>query len=136
MLSPKKTKYRKSQKGRRRKKGIATSRININFGEFGLRALETHWISSNQIEATRRTITHSFKRKGKLWIRIFPDKPVTAKSGETPMGKGKGAVDHWVAPVKKGIIMFEVTGVSEDSARQAFRLAGHKLPIKTQFVKK
>ena len=136
MLLPKKTKYRKQQKGRRRKKGIATSRTNINFGEFGLRALETHWITSSQIESVRRTITHSLKRKGKLWIRIFPDKPVTAKAGETPMGKGKGTVDYWVAPIKRGTIMFEVTGVSEGSAIEAFRLAGHKLPIKTQFVKK
>jgi len=135
MLSPKKTKYKKSHKGRRRQKGLASSRTTLSFGEFGLRALETIWLTSNQLEAARKTIMHSFKRKGKLWIRIFPDKPVTQKSAETPMGGGKGTVDHYVAPVKKGTIIFEITGVDEKAAREAFRLASHKIPIKTQFIK-
>ena len=135
MLSPKKTKYKKSHKGRRRQKGLASSRTTLSFGEFGLRALETIWLTSNQLEAARKTIMHSFKRKGKLWIRIFPDKPVTQKSAETPMGGGKGTVDHYVAPVKKGTIIFEITGVGEKAAREAFRLASHKIPIKTQFIK-
>ena len=135
MLSPKKTKYKKSHKGRRRQKGLASSRTTLSFGEFGLRALETIWLTSNQLEAARKTIMHSFKRKGKLWIRIFPDKPVTQKSAETPMGGGKGTVDHYVAPVKKGTIIFEITGVDEKTAREAFRLASHKIPIKTQFIK-
>jgi len=135
MLSPKKTKYKKSHKGRRRQKGLASSRTALSFGEFGLRALGTIWLTSNQLEAARKTIMHSFKRKGKLWMRIFPDKPVTMKSAETPMGSGKGAVDHYVAPVKKGTIIFEITGVDEETAREAFRLASHKIPIKTQFIK-
>ena len=134
MLSPKKTKYKKSHKGRRRQKGLASSRTALSFGEFGLRALGTIWLTSNQLEAARKTIMHSFKRKGKLWMRIFPDKPVTQKSAETPMGSGKGAVDHYVAPVKKGTIIFEITGVDEKTARETFRLASHKISIKTQFI--
>jgi len=135
MRSPSKTKYRKAQKGRRRKKGMASSRTKLSFGGFGLRSLETLWITSRQIEAARRTIIHGFKRKGKLWARIFSDKPVTAKSAETPMGSGKGAVDHYVAPIKKGTIIFEVTGVDEAMAREILRQASHKLPVKTQFIK-
>lgn len=134
MLSPKKTKFRKAHKGRRRLVGTPTSRINLKFGEFGLKALETQWISAKQIEAVRRTVMHHFKRKGKIWLRIFPDKPVTAKSAETPMGMGKGAVDHYVAPIKKGTIILEATGVDKETAEEAFRLASSKLPVKTQFV--
>lgn len=136
MLSPKKTKYRKSHKGRRRKKGKSFRKTTVAFGEYGLKAMETVWITDRQIEATRRVITKFLKKGGKLWLRIFPDKPVTAKSAEVPMGGGKGAVDYWVSPVKAGTIIFELTGVSEEIAKEAFRLANFKLPIKTKFVKK
>ncbi len=136
MLAPKKTKYRKSQKGRKRNKGISSKRTTLSFGEFGLKSLETKWLTDRQIEAARRTITKFVKKSGKIWLRIFPDKPITAKSPEVPMGGGKGSVDHWVAPVKAGTILFEITGIDENNAREAFRLASHKLPVKTKFVKK
>jgi len=134
MLMPKRVKYRKAHRGRM--KGRATRGNYIAFGEYGLQALEPHWITSRQIEAARRAIVRYVKRGGKLWIRIFPDKPVTAKAAETRMGGGKGALSHWVAVVKPGRILFEITGVNEEAAREALRLASHKLPIRTQFVTK
>lgn len=132
MLLPKRTKYRKLHRGRM--KGRAGRGNTLSFGEFGLQALEPCWMTSRQIEAARRAIVRHVKRGGKLWIRIFPDKPVTAKPAETRMGGGKGAVDHWVAVVKPGRMIFEISGVSEEAAREAMRLASHKLPIKTRFV--
>ena len=132
MLAPKKVKFRKMQKGRRR--GLAYRGSTINFGDYGLVALEAGWISSRQIESARVAITRQMKRAGKLWIRIFPDKPVTAKPAETRMGKGKGAPEYWVAVVKPGRIMFEFEGVDVEDAKEAVRLAGHKLPIKTKIV--
>jgi large subunit ribosomal protein L16 len=132
MLMPKRTKYRKQQRGRM--KGYATRGNNVTFGEYGMQALEQAWITSRQIEAARRAIQRYVKRSGKLWIRIFPDKPVTSRAAETRMGSGKGAVDHYVAVVKPGRILFEISGVTEDQAKEAFRLAGHKLPIKIQVI--
>ena len=132
MLAPKKVKFRKMQKGRRR--GLAYRGSTINFGDYGLVALEAGWITSRQIESARVAITRQMKRSGKLWIRIFPDKPITAKPAETRMGKGKGAPEYWVAVVKPGRIMFEFEGVDLDVAKEAVRLAGHKLPIKTKIV--
>ncbi|MFQ5341049.1 MAG: 50S ribosomal protein L16 [Anaerolineae bacterium] len=134
MLQPKRLKYRKQFRGRMRGKAYRGS--NVVFGEFALQAVEPSWLTSRQIEAARRAIVRHVKRGGKLWIRIFPDKPVTQKPAETRMGSGKGAVDHYVAVVKPGRIIFEIAGVSEPDAREAFRLAGHKLPIKTQFLAK
>ncbi len=134
MLMPKRVKYRKQMRGRM--KGRATRGTQIVFGEYGLQALEPAWITARQIEAARRAIVRHVRRRGKYWIRVFPDKPVTAKPAETRMGKGKGSVDHWVAVVKPGRIMFELSGVSEEMAREAMRLASHKLPIKCQFVKR
>ncbi len=134
MLMPKRVKYRKQMRGRM--KGKATRGTEVTFGEYGLQALEPAWVTARQIEAARRAIVRHVRRRGKYWIRIFPDKPVTAKPAETRMGKGKGAVDHWVAVVKPGRIMFELSGVSEEMAREAMRLASHKLPIKCQFVKR
>jgi len=134
MLMPKRIKYRKAHRGRM--KGRATRGITLAFGEYGLQALEPYWITSRQIEAARRAIVRYVKRSGKLWIRIFPDKPVTARAAESRMGGGKGALSHWVAVVKPGRILFEIGGVAEDTAREAFRLASHKLPIPTQFVTK
>ena len=132
MLQPKRVKYRKTHKGRRR--GAAQAGNAVTFGEFGLQAQERAWITARQIEAARRAIVHSVKRGGKVWIRIFPDKPVTSKPAETRMGSGKGAVDHWVAVVKPGRMLFEMSGVKEELAREAMRLASNKLPIKTRFV--
>jgi len=132
MLMPKRVKYRKAHRGRL--KGKASRGNEVAFGEFGLQALEPSWITGRQLEAARRAIVHRVKRTGKLWIRVFPDKPVTARPAETRMGGGKGAVDHWVAVVKPGRILFEIAGVKEELAREAMRLASHKLPIKTQFV--
>ncbi len=132
MLQPKRMKYRKQMRGRM--KGKATRGATVEFGDFGLQALEPAWITARQIESARRAIVRHVRRRGKYWIRIFPDKPVTAKPAETRMGKGKGAVDRYVAVVKPGRIMFELSGVSEDAAREAMRLASHKLPIKCQFV--
>lgn len=132
MLQPKRMKYRKQMRGRM--KGKATRGVTVEFGEYGLQALEPAWITARQIEAARRAIVRHVRRRGKYWIRIFPDKPVTAKPAETRMGKGKGSVDRYVAVVKPGRIMFELSGVSENLAREAMRLASHKLPIKCQFV--
>ncbi len=134
MLMPKRVKYRKQMRGRM--KGKSTRGTEVVFGEYGLQALEPAWITARQIEAARRAIVHHVRRRGKYWIRIFPDKPVTAKPAETRMGKGKGSVDHWVAVVKPGRIMFELGGVSEEMACEAMRLASHKLPIKCQLVKR
>lgn len=134
MLMPKRTKYRKQQRGRRRGKAYRGS--NVEFGEYGLKALEPAWITSRQIEAARIAMTRYIKRGGRVWIRIFPDKPVTAKPAETRMGKGKGSPEFWVAVVKPGRIMFEIEGVSEEVAQEAIRLAAHKLPIKAKFVKR
>ena len=132
MQQPKRVKYRKAQRGRRR--GKANSGNNIDFGDYGLQALESAWLTSAQIEAARRAITRHIRRGGKVWIRIFPDKPVSKKAAETRMGSGKGAPDHWVAVVRAGKIMFEMAGVGEKVAKEAIRLAAHKLPIKTRFV--
>jgi large subunit ribosomal protein L16 len=132
MLMPKRVKYRKRFRGRM--KGKATRGNEVSFGDYGLQALEPGWITARQIEAARTAVVRHVRRRGKHWIRIFPDKPVTAKPAETRMGKGKGEVDHWVAVVRPGRIMFELSGVSEEMAREAFRLASHKLPIDCQFV--
>lgn len=132
MLAPKRVKFRKSHRGRR--KGIANAGNKVEFGDFGLQALESAWLTSQQIEAARRAITRYIRRGGNVWVRIFPDKPVTKKPAETRMGGGKGAPDHWVAVVKRGRILFEMGGVSEEVAREAMRLASHKLPIETRFV--
>ena len=134
MLMPKRVKYRKVQRGRMT--GKATRGNTISYGEFGLQAVEPGWITSNQIEAARVAMTRYTKRGGQVWIKIFPDKPVTAKPAETRMGSGKGSPEYWVAVVKPGRIMFEIAGVSEETAREALRLASHKLPIKTKIVKK
>ena len=134
MLMPKRVKYRKQMRGRM--KGKASRGANVAFGDYGLQALEPCWMTSRQIESARRAIVRYIRRGGKVWIRIFPDKPVTAKAAETRMGSGKGAVDHWVAVIKPGRVLFEMAGVSEDQAREALRLAAHKLPIKTQFVRR
>ena len=136
MLMPKKLKHRKWHKGRGRNKRNATRGTQVSFGEFGLKSLEHKWVDSRQIESARRTITRTMQRKGKVWIRIFPDKPVTAKSSESSMGNGKGAVDHYVAVVRPGTMLFEMDGVDEAIAREALRLAGHKLPVKTKFIAK
>lgn len=132
MLTPKRTKYRKVHRGRMR--GQAGRGNTLSFGDYGLQALEPCWMTSRQIEAARRAIVRYVRRGGKLWIRIFPDKPVTTKPAETRMGGGKGSLDHFVAVIKPGRILFEISGVQEDSAREAMRLAAHKLPIKTRFV--
>jgi large subunit ribosomal protein L16 len=134
MLAPKKTKFRKGHKLNRG--GKATRRITLAFGSYGLKSIEGCWVTARQIEAARRVITRYVQRNGKLWIRIFPDKPVTAKGGEMPMGKGKGPVDHYVAIVKPGMMLFEIEGVTETQAREAMTLAGHKLPVKCRFVVK
>ena len=133
-LMPKRTKYRKQQKGRNR--GKATRGNIVSDGQYGLQTLEAGLITTNQIESARVAMTRYIKRGGKVWIKIFPDKPITKKPAETRMGKGKGAVEYWVAPVKPGRVMFEIAGVPEDTAREALRLAGNKLSIKTKFVKK
>lgn len=132
MLMPKRTKYRKQQRGRM--KGKATRGASIAFGEYAMKAMQPAWINSKQIEAARIALTRHMKRGGKVWIRIFPDKPVTEKPAETRMGKGKGSPEFWVAVVKPGRIIFEVEGVSEELAREAIQLAAHKLPIRTKFV--
>ncbi len=132
MLQPKRVKHRKTHRGRRLGKAQAGS--TVVFGDFGLQALESAWITNRQIEAARRAITRHVRRSGNIWIRIFPDKPVTKKPAETRMGGGKGSPDHWVAVVKRGRILFEMSGVGEEIAREAMRLASHKLPISTKFV--
>ncbi|MHB0869686.1 MAG: 50S ribosomal protein L16 [Chloroflexota bacterium] len=132
MLQPKRVKHRKIHRGHM--DGMAKGGVSVTFGEFGLQAQEAGWVTARQIEAARRTITHHLKRGGKVWIRIFPDHSVTKKPAETRMGSGKGAPDHWVAVVKPGRIMFEVAGVSEEAAKEALRLAAHKLPLQTKFL--
>jgi large subunit ribosomal protein L16 len=134
MLMPKRVKFRRHQRGRM--KGFTKGGSEIDFGEYGLQALEPSWITSQQIEAARIAMTRYVKRGGKVWIKIFPHKPVTAKPAETRMGKGKGSPEYWVAVVKPGRIMFELAGVPETEAREALRLASHKLPIKCKFVKR
>jgi large subunit ribosomal protein L16 len=134
MLQPKRVKHRKVHRGHRR--GKAQSGNTLTFGDFGLQALESAWVTSRQIEAARRAMTHHIRRGGNIWIRIFPDKPVTKKPAETRQGGGKGPPDHWVAVVKPGRIMFEMSGVSEAIAKEAMRLASHKLPIDTRFMVK
>jgi len=133
---PRKTKYRKSHKGRRRGQRLASRKTAVNFGAYGLKAMSEKWVTARQIESARRAITGYVKRGGRVWIRIFPDKSVTVKGSEVPMGGGKGAVDHYVAIVRPGTVMFEIAGVDETTAREALRLASHKLPVKTKFVTK
>ena len=132
VMMPKRVKYRKLQKGGR--KGIATTGANIAFGEFGLKSLENGWIKNSQIEAVRVVLARQLHKGGKLWIRVFPDKSITKKPAEVRMGKGKGEIDHWVTVVKRGRIIFELGGVLEEYARQCFRLAAYKLPMRTKFV--
>lgn len=134
MLVPKRVKYRKQMRGRMRGKAIRGA--TVEFGEFGLQALEPGWINSRQIEAARRAMVRYVRRRGKIWIRIFPHKPYTQKAAETRMGKGKGSVEYWVAVVKPGRVMFEMGGISEEDAREALRLASHKLPIRTKIVRR
>ena len=134
LLAPSRTKYRRQHRGRMR--GEAQRGNSIAFGEYGLQALEPVWMEARQIEAARIALTRFMKRGGKVWIRVFPDKPISAKPAETRMGSGKGAVDHYVAVVKPGRIIFEIGGVSEEIAKEAVRLAGHKLPVKTRFIRR
>jgi large subunit ribosomal protein L16 len=134
MLSPKKTKFRKQMKGRLR--GVAKGGTDITFGDFGLQAVSNGLITARQIEAARIAMTRHIKRQGKIWIRVFPDKPITKRPAETRMGKGKGSVELWVCPVNRGRVLYEMEGVSEELAREALRLASHKLPIKTRFLKR
>ena len=134
MLAPKRVKFRKQMKGRMR--GVATRGQTVAFGHFGLQALEAGWVTNRQIEAARVAMTRSMKRGGKLWIRVFPDKPITKKPAETRMGKGKGNPEGWVCPVKIGRMMFEIEGIAEELARKSLALASAKLPIKTRFVKR
>ena len=134
MLMPKKVRHRKVQRGRMR--GVAKGGTRLNFGDYGIQALEAGWLTNRQIEAARIAMTRYIKRGGKVWINVFPDKPVTQKPAETRMGSGKGSPEHWVAVVKPGRVMFELAGVSEPLAREAMRLAGMKLPVKTKFVKR
>ena len=134
MLLPKRVKFRRQQRGRL--KGQATRGNTVTYGDFGLQALEPCWITSNQIEAARIAMTRYIKRGGQVWIKIFPDKPITQKPAETRMGNGKGSPEYWVAVVKPGRVMFEIGGVSEELAREAMRLAAHKLPIKCKFIRK
>lgn len=136
MLMPKKVKHRKWHKGRARGKRLAKSKTTLAFGSFGIKAMSEAWVTSRQIESARRAMTRAIKRGGKIWIRIFPHKPVTAKGSEMPMGKGKGAVDHYVCVVRPGTIMFEMDGVDEELARKALKLATYKLPVKTKIVDK
>lgn len=132
MLMPKRVKYRRVHRGRM--KGKATRGNTLTYGEFGIQALEPAWITANQIEAARRAMTRYIKRGGNIWIKVFPDKPITEKPAETRMGSGKGSPEYWVAVVKPGRVLFEMGGVSEELAREAMRLAAHKLPIKTKFI--
>ena len=134
MLQPKRVKWRMSHRARRR--GQANAGNQVTFGEFGLQAQANAWVTARQIEAARRAMTHSMKRGGKVWIRVFPDKPVSKKPAETRMGSGKGPPEFWVAVVRRGRMLFEVAGVREDAAREAMRLAAHKLPIETRFVQR
>ncbi len=134
MLMPKRVKYRKQHRGR--KTGMASRGNAVHFGDFGLQAMDPAWLDSRQIEAARRAIVRYLRRGGKLWIRVFPDHPVTKRPAETRMGGGKGAVEYWAAVVRPGLVLFEVAGVPEEEAREAMRLAAHKLPIETQFVRR
>ncbi|HSR49057.1 MAG TPA: 50S ribosomal protein L16 [Anaerolineales bacterium] len=134
MLMPKRAKWRKQSRGRM--KGLDRRGAEVSFGEYGLQALEPGWVTARQIEAARRSLVRYMKRRGKVWIRIFPDKPVTQKAAETRMGKGKGAVDHYVAVVRPGRVLFELSGLPEANAREALRLASHKLSIKTRFIER
>jgi len=134
MLEPKKTKFRRVHRGNTG--GMATRGSHVAFGSYGLKAIEPGWVTARQIEASRIVISRVVRKIGKMWIRIFPDKPVTARPAETRMGKGKGALDHWIAVVKPGRILFEIDGVSRDEAEQAFKDAGHKLPMKTKIVER
>ena len=134
MLMPKRVKFRKMHRGRR--SGMATRGTNVDFGTYGLQATESHWLTSRQIEAARRAVVRYVRRGGKIWIRIFPDRPVTKRAAETRMGSGKGSVDHWVAPVRPGRVVLEIEGIREDQAREAFRLAAAKLPMRTAFIVK
>ncbi|ACT95552.1 MULTISPECIES: 50S ribosomal protein L16 [Dyadobacter] len=134
MLQPKRTKFRKQQKNKGSHRGLATRGHEIAFGSFAIKALEPGWLTARQIEAARISVTRAMKREGQVWIRVFPDKPITKKPAEVRMGKGKGAPEYWVAPVKPGTIIFEATGVALDTANEALRLAAQKLPIKTRFV--
>ena len=134
MLMPKKTKFRKTHRGRRR--GESKGQTTVQFGDYGIKALENGWVSNRQIEAARIAMTRKIKRGGKVWINVFPDKPYTKKPAETRMGKGKGSPEGWVAVIKPGRVMFELAGVSEELAKDALRLAGQKLPIKTKFVRR
>ena len=136
MLIPKKVKHRKWQKGRSKKRQVETRGTTLSYGSFGLKSEESAWVTSRQIEAARRTITNFIKREGKVWIRIFPDKPITKQAPEKTLGGGKGAVDHYVASVRPGRILFEMDGVSAATAKEALRLAGFKLPVKTRVVSK
>lgn len=135
MLFPKRVKHRKWQKGRSRA-SVAARGTELSFGAFGLKTEEEAWITSRQLEAARRVIVRAIRKRGKMWTRVFPDRPVTTKGNEVPMGGGKGSVDHYVAPVKPGRVLFELDGIPEDSARETLRLVGHKLPVKTRFVKR
>ncbi len=134
MLMPRKTKFRKQQRGRRR--GVAKGQQQVAFGDYGLKSLDAAWVTNRQIEAARIAMTRHIKRGGKVWINVFPDKPVTQKPAETRMGSGKGSPEHWVAVVKPGRVMFELSGVPEPLAREAMRLAAMKLPVKSKFVKR
>lgn len=136
MLTPRKVKHRKWQRMRDRSMRIATDKVTLAFGPYGLRAQSSAWVTARQIEAARRAMTRFIKRGGKVWVRIFPDTPVTIKGSEVPMGGGKGAVDHYVTPVRAGTILFEIDGVTEDVAREALRLAAHKLSVTTRFITK
>jgi large subunit ribosomal protein L16 len=132
MLMPKRVKYRKQMRGRM--KGKAQRGAELHFGDYGLQALDPGWVSARQIESARRAIVRATRRRGKVWIRIFPDKPVTQRAAESRMGKGKGAVEYWVAVVRPGRILFEISGMTEDEAKEALRLASHKLSLKTKFI--
>lgn len=134
MFNPRKVKYRKQQKGT--VKGVSKGATTVDFGQYGLKALENRWVTARQLEAARRAMTGFVQRSGKIWIRVFPDKAITKKGAEVPMGKGKGAVDHYVVSLRRGRVIFEIDGIDETMAREALRLAGHKLPIRTSFVKR
>lgn len=136
MLQPKKQKFRKRQKGRSKNRIKETRGMSVSYGDFGLQALEAAWITAAQIEAVRKTISHALKREGRVWIRIFPDKPITKLPPEVTLGGGKGEPDHFVCPVRPGRVLFEIGGVNEVTAKEAFRTAGHKLPIKVRMVKR
>lgn len=134
MLNPRKVKYRKQQKGT--VKGVSKGATTVDFGQYGLKALENRWVTARQLEAARRAMTRFVQRSGKIWIRVFPDKAVTKKGAEVPMGKGKGTVDHYVVSLRRGRVIFEIDGIEEAIAREALRLAGHKLPVRTSFIKR